>query len=103
MGWYVPRFGPDAGRLVRRDTGEPSAASVPDEAALDAVIPGRAAIRECYAPTNDAAERGRLGAEGAAALLRRERVQRGEPDPGPDLFRERVNQARQSANNRRSA
>lgn len=71
MGYVAPLFGPDAGRLVWRDA-DVTPAPPPDEAALDAALPGRAAIRELYRPGTEAADRARRGAEGAAAQLYRE-------------------------------
>lgn len=93
MGWYRPHFGPDAGRLVWRDAGPLPPAAPPDEAALDVAIPGRAAIREGYAPTHAAVERGRRGAEAAAQVLYESEVAAGGTITR-DQARERVNTAR---------
>ena len=94
MGWVVPLTGPDAGRLVWRDA-VVTPAPVPDEAALDAALPGRAAIRELYRPGTDAADRARRGAAGAAAQLERE-ARRVGVDLDPSYCRDRVNRARAS-------
>lgn len=94
MGYVVPVCGPDAGRLVRREAAVSSSAVVPDEAALDAVIPGRAAIRELYAPSGDTAAARARGTSILTAEIRQDLIRNGQPDPGYDAVRDRIHLAR---------
>ncbi len=96
MGWVTPLFGPDAGRLVWREAAALPHRPPPDEAALDAVIPGRAAIRESYRPSHDAADRARRGAEGAAEVLYEQAREAGD-NITREWARDRVNTARARA------
>lgn len=90
MGWYRPLFGD--GPLVWRDAATEPPRPASDEGALDAAIPGRAAIRERYAPTHDAADRAVRGASGAAAALEQQVRELGGVI-SPVAARDRVHQA----------
>ena len=88
MPLVVPITGPDAGRLVRRPAATVPSAAPPDEVALDAVIPGRAAMRELGAAPDRSDLRRKASAEVAGILSR-------ETGVSYTTARERVDQARE--------
>ncbi len=90
MGWYRPLFGD--GSLVWRDAATEPPRPASDEGALDAAIPGRAAIRERYQPTHEAADRAVRGASGAARVLEDQIRQLG-GTIDPTAARDRVHRA----------
>jgi hypothetical protein len=95
MGYHVPLLGPP-GRLVWRDADSPSRPP-PDESALDACIPGRAAIRDSWSSEIDGGRKREArarGIDGAAKVLREEHQRHGS-DPGHAACRDRVQTAKE--------
>lgn len=103
MSFYRPHSGPNAGRLVRRDAGEPSDAVASDGAPLrpDGMPAGTPGVPSSLlaGELDDGHARRIRGRDGAARQMKRESDQRGWGLSAEDCTR-RVGQARDTASKR---